>query len=64
MSIILLASSRASGKWRQAVKDIFISVNLADVVNRGFTRIVQQYADQFHQVSLWLLFRLWMRGLF
>lgn len=37
------------------MKDIFISVNLADAVNRGFTQIVQQYADQFHQVSLWLL---------
>ena len=37
------------------MKDIFISVNLADAVNRGFTHIVQQYADQFHQISLWLL---------
>ena len=37
------------------MKDIFISVNLADAINREFAQIVQQYADQFHQVSLWLL---------
>jgi len=37
------------------VKDIFFSVNLADAINQGFTRIVQQYADQFHAVSTWLL---------
>ncbi|WMY11074.1 ABC transporter permease [Paraburkholderia phenoliruptrix] len=40
------------------MKDIFIPVNLADSINRGFTQIVQQYADQFHQVSVWLL--LWV----
>jgi glycine betaine/proline transport system permease protein len=40
------------------VKDIFIPVNLADAINREFTQIVQQYADQFHQVSIWLL--LWV----
>ncbi|MFB9123766.1 ABC transporter permease subunit [Paraburkholderia dipogonis] len=37
------------------MKDIFIPVNLADAINRGFTQIVQKYADQFHQVSVWLL---------
>ncbi|SIO28010.1 ABC transporter permease [Paraburkholderia phenazinium] len=34
---------------------IFFSVNLADTINQGFTRMVQQYADQFHVVSTWLL---------
>lgn len=37
------------------MKDIFLSVNLADTINRGFTHIVQQYADQFHAVSSLLL---------
>ncbi|WP_193101388.1 ABC transporter permease [Burkholderia sp. Z1] len=37
------------------MKDIFVSVNLADGINTGFTHIVQQYADQFHAVSTWLL---------
>jgi glycine betaine/proline transport system permease protein len=38
-----------------AVSDIFFTVNVADAINRGFTQMVQQYADQFHAVSTWLL---------
>lgn len=37
------------------VRDIFVSVNLADGINQGFTHIVQHYADRFHAVSTWLL---------
>lgn len=37
------------------MNDIFLSVNLADAINRGFTHVVQQYADQFHAVSTLLL---------
>jgi len=37
------------------VNDIFFSVNLADVINRGFAQIVHRYADGFHRVSNFLL---------
>ncbi|MFL9863483.1 proline/glycine betaine ABC transporter permease [Paraburkholderia fungorum] len=37
------------------MNDIFFNVNLADVINREFTQIVRKYADDFHQVSNWLL---------
>jgi glycine betaine/proline transport system permease protein len=50
-----VAPLRATGYGGGVVNDIFVSVNVADSINQGFTRIVQQYADQFHAVSTWLL---------